>query len=139
MRYITHRRYRGKDILQNQINLPFGTELEAAEGFIVTRDGHLICYPTSETAKMYFAPNDDGRGLERGALTWAIAYRSRARKWSDKSLRRFSEAEAEMLARDWSRWLRQDADAILFNEDFFSARPEDLQRLADALKIKVRR
>lgn len=139
MKYITHRRYKGKDVLRNQLNLPYGTELEEAEGFIATKDGHLICYPTSKTAEMHFAPNDDGRGLERGALTWAIAYSHRERKWPDKSVHRFSESEAEMLTRSWSHWLRQDVDAILFNGDFFAARPEDLQRLADALKIIVRR
>ncbi len=139
MKYITHRRYRSKDVLRNRINLPYGTELETAEGFIVTKDGHLICYRTSETAKMYFSPNDDGRGLERGVLTWAIAYSSRAREWPDKSVHRFSKAEVKMLERDWRHWLRQDVDTIIFNDDFFSARPEDLQKLADALKIKVRR
>jgi len=44
-----------------------------------------------------------------------------------------------MLGRDWAHWLRQDVDTIIFNEAFFAASPEDLQRLADALKIKIRR
>lgn len=139
MKYITHRRYRGKDILQNQLNIPYRTELEAVEGFIVTKDGNLICCPTSEIAKIHFAPNDDGHGLERGALTWAIAYSSRSRKWSDKSTHRFSETEVEMLESSWSHWLRQDVDAILFNEDFFAADVEELKQLAAALCIKVRR
>ena len=139
MRYITHRRYRGKDVLQNQLNLPYGTELETVEGFLATKDGHLVCYPTSETAKMFFALNDDGRGLERGALTYAIAYSRRERQWSDKSVHRFSEAEVEMLERQWKHWLRQDVDTILFNDTFFAAQPEELRQLANALKIKVRR
>ena len=135
MKYIVHRRYRGTDILQNQLNLPYGTHLETVEGFIATNDGHLICYPASEAAKMYFAPNDDGRGLERGVLTWAIAYAPR----KGESGFRFTEREIELLEKRWPHWLRQDVDTILFNEDFFAAQPEDLQRLADALKIKVRR
>ena len=52
---------------------------------------------------------------------------------------RFSDEEIKMLERDWSHFLRQDVEVILFNEDFFAAEPEELQKLADALKIKVRR
>lgn len=121
------------------MNVRYGTEYETIGDFIATSEGLGICFTTSEIAHQYFAVNDDGRGLERGALTYAIAYSNRSREWSDGSVHRFSEADAEMLERSWGHWLRQDVDTILFNEDFFAAQPEDLQRLADALEIKVRR
>lgn len=44
-----------------------------------------------------------------------------------------------MLEREWAHFLRQDVEVILFNEDFFAAEVPELQKLADALHIKVRR
>lgn len=139
MKYVVHHRYRGPDAGGKPMNVPYGREYETIGDFIATPEGRGICFTTSETAKEYFAVNDDGRGLERGALTYAIAYSRREREWKDGSVHRFSEEEVEMLESRWSHWLRQDVDTILFNNDFFAAQPEDLQRLADALKIKVRR
>lgn len=133
MKYITHHRYKGLALCGERLNIPYGTELEADGSSLVGADGKPVCFLGSENAKMHFAQNDDGRGLERGALTYALAYGRRERKWLDKGIRRFSEAEVEMLERSWGHWLRQDVDTILFNEDFFAAQPEDLKRLADAL------
>ena len=44
-----------------------------------------------------------------------------------------------MLETHWSRFLRDDVDTILFNEDFFNAQVPELAMLAAALNIKVRR
>ena len=139
MKYVVHHRYRGPDAGGRPVNLPYGTEFETIGNFIAAPEGRGICFTNSETAKKHFSINDDGRGLERGAITHAIAYSRRERMWSDKSIHRFSEKEAEMLKHSWAHWLREDADTIIFNNDFFAAQPEDLQRLTDALKIKVRR
>ena len=135
MKYITHHRFKKLAICGERLNIPYGTELETAGDFIVTQEGKAICYSTSENAKLHFARNDDGKGLKRGKLTYAIAYGKRAKGNGF----RFSESEREMLERDWPHFLRQDVDALLFNETFFSAEPEELQKLADAFKIKVRR
>lgn len=134
MEYITHHRFKGLALCGGRLNLPYGTELHTDGCTIVTPDGKAVCYQTSENAKRHFARNDDGRGLERGALTYAIAY-------SDRNAGgfRFSEAEAEILAKDWTHFLRPDVDVILFNDAFFATDPEELQKLADVLKIKVRR
>ena len=102
-------------------------------------DGRHICYSTSENAKLHFARNDDGRGLERGALTYAIAYSQRDRRGASGRKQRFTDAEIEMLERDYGHWLRPDTEWLLFNEDFFAASPEELKVLADTLNIKVRR
>lgn len=135
MRYITHRRFKDKAACGDRLNLPYGTELEADGDFLFTLDGRHVCYITSETTKQYFSRNDDGLGLRRGALTWAIAYANR----DGGNGFRFSDRERELLERDWGRWLRQDTETILFNEDFFEADPAELQQLADALHIKARR
>ena len=139
MKLVVHHRYRGLDAAGKRMNVRYGTELVTVGDFIATTEGRRICFTTSDVAHRYFAANDDGRGLERGVLIHAIAYSNRTREWPDGSIHRFSEAEVEMLEREWGHWLRQDVDTILFNNDFFAAQPEDLQRLADALKIKIRR
>lgn len=135
MKYVTHHRFKELALCGERLNIPYGTELETEGHSIVLADGRAVCYRTSENAKKHFARNDDGRGLERGALTFEIAYSNR----DGGNGFRFSEREAEILLRDWRHFLRMDLDVILFNEDFFAAEPEELQRLADALNIKVRR
>ena len=139
MEYIVHHRFRKAAACGERMNLPYGSKFETIGDDIATEGGKGICAVSSEDARMYFARNDDGRGLERGALTYAIAYSHREKVWPDKRVYRFSEDEIDMLKRQWKHWLRQDVDTILFNDAFFAAEPEELQRLADALKIKVRR
>lgn len=134
MKYVTHHRFKELSLCGERLNIPYGTELDTEGYSIVMPDGRAICYSTSENAKKHFARNDDGRGLERGALTYAIAY---SRRDAGNGFR-FSEEEAEILTRDWGHFLRPDVDVILFNEDFFAAEPEELQKLAAALKIKTR-
>lgn len=135
MKYITHHRFKGLSICGKQLNLPYGTELDTIGDFLITKEQQPVCYKTSENAKIHFAVNDDGHGLERGALTYAIAYSNR----HAKNGFRFSDNEQEILERDWSHFLRHDVDTFLFNEDFFAADPMKLQELADILQIKVRR
>ena len=83
------------------------------------------------------ARNDDGRGLERGKVSWAIAYSRRERRSDDgRHRQRFTDREIEMLEREWSRYLVPDAETILFNHAFFEAEPEELLPLARARNIK---
>lgn len=134
MKYITHHRFKETAVCGRRLNIPYGTELESVGDFIVTRDGIPVCFVGSENAKLHFSRNDDGRGLERGKLTYAIAYGKRR---TEEGFR-FTEIERNMLRRNWSRFLRHDVDVILFNESFFAAEPEELCRLAKALRIKVK-
>ena len=138
MKFIVHHRFKGIAACGEKLNIPYGTELDTAGDFIITPDGKAICFQTSENAKLHFARNDDGQGLERGALTWAIAYSERRRE-SKAGIYRFSDEEREMLQRDWPHFLREDCEFILFNEAFFAAPIEELQKLAEALHIRVRR
>lgn len=135
MKYITHHRFKELAACGEVLNIPYGTELETVGNFIITLQGKIVCSMTSENAKLHFARNDDGLGLERGKLTYAIAYSNRKKKNGF----RFSESEVKMLEQEWSHFLRKDVDTILFNENFFTAEPEELQRLAEALNIKIRR
>ena len=139
MKYITHHRFRGLAMCGEQLNIPYGTELGVVGDCLTTADGKSVCLVMSENGVKHFTINDDGRGLERGALTYAIAYGSRRRKSKNGAVYRFSDEERAMLVRDWGHFLRKDVDFILFNKDFFMAPVEELQKLADALNIRVRR
>lgn len=138
--YITHRRFKNLALCGEKINLPYGTKLFAAGNFIFTKDKKVICSVTSLNAHKHFAINDDDRGLERGKLTYAIAYSNRKKicYTYDKQqiFCRFSEDEQEMLKKEYKYFLK-DHDNIVFNHDFYNADLEELQKLADALKIKV--
>ena len=134
MKYITHRRYKQTAMCMKDLNMRYGTEVvREDDGIIYTMDGNPICFDTSANAHIHFARNDDGMGLERGALTYAIAYAPR------KGMKgyRFTEAERGMLGKEYSHWLRQDVDMILFNNDFFAAPVDELRELADKLNIKI--
>lgn len=135
-KYIAHRRFRGVGACGKQINIPYGTELPTLGDFIMTPDGlQHICYKTSETAQMYFAVNDDERGLERGALTHAIAYADR----DAGNGYRFSDEEQRTLRRNWGKYLMKFDDVILFNDEFFAADPEELERVASDVHIKIKK
>ena len=138
MEYIVHHRCRETSATGERLNLPYGTRLETIGDFIATPEGKALCFTTSELAHRYLARNDDGQGLERGKLTWAIAYSQRERRSDDGHRRqRFTDAEIDMLERYWSRYLVPDIETILFNHAFFQAEPKELAPLAAALKIKV--
>lgn len=156
MDYIVYRRFREKALCGDSINLPYGTELKADGNLILTPDGKPLCYATSFNAHKHFAINNDGRGLERGAITYAIAYAPRKRMFKPqkaetltdkianlteyrkhKGSGRFTNEECEILERDWKKFLKPNLDVILFSHDFFTADIEELQKLADVLKIKV--
>ena len=137
MEYIVHHRCRELSAAGDRLNLPYGTRLNTIGDFIATAEGGAICFTTSELAHRYMARNDDGRGLERGKVSWAIAYSRRERRSDDgRHRQRFTDREIEMLEREWSRYLVPDAETILFNHAFFEAEPEELLPLARALNIK---
>ena len=139
MDYITHHRLRGKAACGQELNIPYGTAFSTIGKFIATQDGGAICYTTSEMAHRYFARNDDGRGLRRGALTYEIAYSNRERFNKVGNRRqRFTDEEIDILERDWSKFLIPDIDVILFNHDFFNADVDELEKMAKSLNIVVK-
>lgn len=139
MQYITHHRMRGKVAYGAELNIPFGITFNTIGNFIATDDGKAICYTTSEMAHQYFARNDDGRGLERGALTYAIAYATRHRTNKDGTRsQRFTDEELDTLCTRWERYLVPDISVVLFNHDFFNADVETLKEIADSVHVRVK-
>ena len=137
MEYICHHRFKGQTAGAGEMNIPFGSKFQTIGKFIATPDAKGICYITSNTAHRYFARNDDGEGLKRVELTYAIAYAKRERKHKDGHIFRLSEDEIEMLMRNYPHFLK-DTETILFNHDFFNAEIQELQELAMALGIKTK-
>ena len=132
MDYIVHRRFK-KEAICGSLNLRYGTKVEKQDDMLWLDDVKAICFATSENAKLHFSRNDDGMGLERGKLTYAIAYAPR----KSRTGYRFNDEERKLLTEKYSHWLRQDTDYILFNDDFFGAPVDELRELAKRLNIKA--
>lgn len=133
MKYITHRRFKGLAICGMVLNLPYGTKLICENGILKTKQGEAVCMNTSENAKLYFAINDDGKGLERGKYTHAIAY---SRKGMNSKGFRFTEKQRSIIVRHYQRFI-EEHDYIIFNDRFFKASVDELKAMAKELGIKV--
>ena len=131
MKYICHKRYRKTGASGKEYNIRYGTEFSTVGAFIA--DGpEAICAVGSEDAHRHFARNDDGMGLQRGQLTYRIAYADRRPNKNNGF--RFTPEEIEMLETEFPHFLRDDVDTILFNHDFFNADVRDLQELIRRLE-----
>lgn len=68
-KYITACRVKADDMICGYVNLPWGTECEAAENGMLyfVKDGKpkVLCSATSERGFRWFAYNADGKGIER--------------------------------------------------------------------------
>lgn len=137
MNYIVTNRYRGKALNGSEVNIPATTNVVETNKQILF-DGKPICFITSQVGHQYFARNDDGNGMRRGALTYAIAYAERKRMNKDKTRRqRFTDEEIDTLCSKWSKFLQTECSVILFNHDFFNADISELEEMANDLHIRV--
>lgn len=135
MEYITHTRFDGKS-LQGEIALiRRGDKLERRGDLLFYKD-KPICIYRSLIGKQHFAINNDGKGLERGDLSYAIAYAHRVNHDSSGDIQqRFTDNEIEILVRDWREYLKPKCDTILFNDKFFELEPEILRQIATSINI----
>ena len=123
-RYIVKQRARIAT-LPGPVNLPYGTEVEAVEDYLI-HQGRRLCAVTSRKAHLYFARDDDGQGRERGALTLAITKRLEKRdkdhqaRWGrggvDPGCQKYRHPEHE--------------DHFIWDHAFFEAPVEDLRHIA---------
>lgn len=129
--YVAARRARFKANC-GQVNIPWGTNLEAVDGFLYWGDRRL-CAVTSQNSHDYFSINADGNGLERGRLTASIIAR----------LSKRDKAHLERWGRVWDdprcqKYRREDsADYWLWNHAFFEAPLEDLRHIAQLIGLEV--
>lgn len=131
MKYVAHREYNGDTLTRPEktIQIPKGATLEL-NGEILYYDGEAVCLKNSYYGHRYFARDDDGRGLERGELTYKIAFEPR---FSEGTGFRFSDEERKIICDEYSHWLKKKIMVILFNNDFFAADVDELQKFADRI------
>ena len=121
MKYIVFKPFQGIAANGESVDLPIGSEFETI-GFFIAKNNSAICRLGSLVANQHFAINDDGNGLQRGHLTYHIAYELP-----------FSEAIVSFLQQNYPQFLK-DSDALLFNQDFFDADIATLQTITDELE-----
>ena len=135
--YICTKTYDGNTEAGHHAHINVGEILLCIAGRIA-RHNASVCLVTSYVAHQYFAINDDGRGMERGYLTYEIAFAPREREHDDGYIYRFSQDELDMLCAEYPHWLKQQAP-LLFNHDFFQADVEELKELAARLGITIKK
>ena len=130
MNFIVFRHFKNLAIC-GEVDLPVGTELYECGGFVALGGVGIITRIYSDNYCRHFSRNDDGQGIERGKLAYAIAYSER----NAGNGFRFSDDEQSILRRDWAHFLMPYADAILFNNAFFDAPVDELKKLAEAVGV----
>lgn len=129
VQYIAARRARFGAI-GGPVNIPYGTTVEAVDGFLEW-DGLRLCAVMSESAHKYFARDSDSHGLERGQLTASII--ATVSKRDKDHADRWKTLWADPLA---CRYRREDhADFWVWSHDFFEAPVEDLRHIAALIGV----
>ena len=123
--YIARSRARFSGIGGILVNIPYGTALEAREGFILFK-GRPVCAVTSQNAYDHFSQNDDGCGRERGTLVATII--SCLERRDDGYQARWDKVWGDPLCQKYRR--PEHEDFWLWNYDFFNAPVVDLYHIA---------
>lgn len=137
--YVARRRARFKGCNGQQVNIPYGSILEAQDGFLLWK-GEPLCVDTSQNAHDYFSQNDDGRGQERGALVSAIVARLETPPKANKKQRaeiqpRWDKVWDDPLCQKYRR--QEHEDFWLWNHEFYDAPVEDLRHIATLVGAKA--
>ena len=136
MRYIARKLARIKGCNCQQVNIPYGSILEARDGFLIWQ-GEELCVDTSQNAYDYFSRDDDGHGRERGALVGAILDRLAPRKQdrAGEHQSRWDKVWADKLCQSYRR--PEHEDYWLWNYDFYNAPVEDLRYIAALVGVRL--
>ncbi len=99
---------------------------------MIIHQGAAVCTVASRNAHIHFARDDDGQGLERGALTLAITKRLEQqdkdhqarwdRVWEDSTCQKYRHPEHE--------------DFFLWGHKFYEAPVEDLRHIAALIGVR---
>lgn len=138
-RYIARRRARFKGCNGQQVNIPYGSILEAQDGFLLWK-GEPLCVDTSQNAHDYFSQDDDERGQERGELVAAIMARLETPPKASKEQRaerqsRWDKVWDDPLCQKYKR--PEHEDFWLWNHEFYDAPVEDLRHIAALVGANV--
>lgn len=128
MKYITHRRFKDQAIF-GYVNIPAMTECEEHHGMIFHK-GKPICVITSENAHLYFAINEDGKGMERGATVRSIC--SMLEKRDEDHQARWDKVWEDELCQKYKR--PEHPDHWLWNHKFYNADLDDLKYIENLIR-----
>ena len=126
--YICHNRFNELTMQGHKKLIRRGDRLFKRGDILYYKDAP-VCVWRSLAAKSHFAVNHDNHGLERGDLTYKLAY---ARRGDGSS--RFTEQEQDLLRSKYNNLLKPLEDVILFNDRFFELAPSELLELEQDLK-----
>lgn len=128
--YIVSNRFKARAIC-GDLNLPEGTLLTSANGFILCPQGP-VCAVASQNAYDYFAQNDDGKGKERGELTHDILRRlKKLKKQKERNDIIWGKIWEDALCLKYKRI--EHADHWLWNYDFYNAPIDDLKYIRNLI------
>jgi hypothetical protein len=138
--YFVRKRARFISMMGKEVNIPYGTILDAVDDFIQYR-GEPLSYAVSDNARNFMVQNDDGEGERRAYLVNEIT------KALETHLPDYDPREEKRLAR-WSKiwednicekYRRKDHDDFwLWNQDFFNAPTTDLTYIARLIEINIK-
>lgn len=137
--YVARRRAKFKGCNGQQVNIPYGSILEAQDGFLLWK-GQPLCVDTSQNAHDFFSQNDDDQGLERGALVAAILARLEIPAGASENRRaeiqnRWDKVWGDALCQRYKRV--EHEDFWLWNHDFYNAPVADLRHIAALVGAKM--
>lgn len=125
MNYITFKKFK-REGLGGNFNLHPGKKVEERNG-VLYRAGKAICNERSAAGHAHFARNDDGRGLERGALTAGIMETLAIP--DEEHQERWDKVWADEKCRPYRRTDQPD-NVWLWNDEFFRLDIETLEYIA---------
>ena len=116
------------------VDIPYGTELTAEGGFICL-DGQTLCEADSQTALDFFCQNDDGQGLERGALVnRIIAHLNEGEGWMRRN-KVIDVLWVDDLCQSYRRLEYQSS--WIWKSDFYNAPLDDLHYIAALIGVQA--
>lgn len=133
MEYIIHNRLK-ENTISDYVNLPYGTKLTCEDNRFIKKDNKIICVIGSEQYQKHIAPNYDNKGLERGKITYTIAFKDLKNNIEGQ---RFTDEQINTICNKYKKFLIPNIPTILFNQEFFDAPLFELQAMAQDLNIKI--
>ena len=121
MKYICTRNYSGVIGNGDTSVVAYGAEFDTIGSFIA-HDNKALCRIGSQIAREYFAINDDGNGLERGAITHYFAFEHS-----------FTADEAATLQTKYPQFLNDG----VFGQEFFDADIDTLRALMSEFGLEI--
>lgn len=112
-------------------NLKIGDVVLGINNVLLSKDGDFLCRLHSQDGITYFAPDFDGRGMERGKLTHFLAHRplNEGNRYTVEECIFIVENYPEFISKE--HW--EEIGVLLFNDDFYRGDIDKLKQLIEDL------